>query len=445
PIVSKVAGSAHLNKEAVMDLAPPPSKKAIEKIHSERKPVAVEMARQSNLLKKRLSGVNIDKLDNPEEWRKIPLLTKDELRKLSTEEFYNDFCIASLDEASEYWRSGGSTGKPLFYPRSHEDLKYKLNIGFGRIWPCINATKSDRLHTSFPLGVHPIGQALPRSAAQQGLASLWAGAGTTTPTPVQLDLILDLKATIVGAMPSYALHLANVAKAEGIDLANSDVKKLIVSAEPLTDAKRAKLERIWGATVYNAMGMTEGSMMFSERDGVDGMIAWSDMFYLEVIDSESGDPVAEGEEGALVMTPLFCNNITPFLRWLTGDIVTLKSQPESDDPWSVFPVLHHALRTEGFFKVRGVNINHGDLEDFMFNHEEITDFKAEVITQDDKDLIRLLIELPRGTEPAALNTKLNDAFKKTFESSPEVVVLERGSLAKEFESSVKAPRFVDKR
>ncbi len=428
-----------------MDLAPPPSKDVIEKIHNERKPIAVEMARQSNLLKKRLSGINVDKLDDPEEWRKIPLLTKDELRKLSTDEFYNDFCIAGLDEASEYWRSGGSTGKPLFYPRSHEDLKYKLNIGFGRLWPCINATISDRLHTSFPLGVHPIGQALPRSAAQQGLASLWAGAGTTTPTPVQLDLILDLKATIVGAMPSYALHLANVAEAEGIDLANSDVKKLIVSAEPLTDAKRAKLERIWGATVYNSMGMTEGSMMFAERDGVDGMIAWSDMFYLEVIDPASGDPVAEGEEGALVMTPLFCNNITPFLRWLTGDIVTLKSQPESDDPWSVFPVLHHALRTEGFFKVRGVNINHGDLEDFMFNHKEITDFKAEVVTQDDKDLIRLLIELVRGTDPAALHAKLNSAFKQTFESSPEVVVLERGTLAKEFEASVKAPRFVDKR
>lgn len=428
-----------------MQLMPPASKEAIAKIHSERKPVAVELARRSNLLKDRLTGIDINKLDDPEEWAKIPLLTKDELRKLSTEEFYNDFCIAGFEEASEYWRSGGSTGKPLFYPRSHEDLKYKMNIGFQRIWPCIGATKADKLHTSFPLGVHPIGQMLPRSAERYGLAALWAGAGTTTPTPVQLELILDLKATIVGAMSSYALHLANVAEAEGVDLAGSDVSKLVVSAEPLTDAKRAKLERIWGAKVYNSLGMTEGSMMTSERDGVDGMLCWSDLFYLEVVDPSSGKQVAEGEEGALVMTPLFCNNMTPFLRWFTGDIVTLKSQPESDDPWSVFPVMHHALRTEGFFKVRGVNINHGDLEDFMFEQKEITDFKAEVVTENDKDLLRLIIELVTGADPHQVHAKLNESFKKTFESSPEVVVLERGTLAKEFEASVKAPRFVDKR
>ena len=67
-----------------------------------------------------------DALDDPHEWGKIPVLTKEELRKLSTDAFYGDFCIQPLTAAAEFWRSGGSTGKPLFYPRSAEDLDYAL-------------------------------------------------------------------------------------------------------------------------------------------------------------------------------------------------------------------------------------------------------------------------------------------------------------------------------
>ena len=81
----------------------------------------------------------------------------------------------------ELWRSGGATGKPLFYPRSAEDLDYNLGVGFRRIWPCIGARAGDVVHVSFPLGIHPVGQLIPRSAQMEGLATTWAGAGTTTP------------------------------------------------------------------------------------------------------------------------------------------------------------------------------------------------------------------------------------------------------------------------
>ena len=64
-------------------------------------------------------------------------------------------------------------------------------------------------------------------------------------------------------MSSYALHLANLAEAQGVNLAASSVRTLVCSAEQLTAAKRAKLERAWGARVYDTFGMTEGSMMAS--------------------------------------------------------------------------------------------------------------------------------------------------------------------------------------
>jgi phenylacetate-CoA ligase len=423
----------------------PRSAAEIDAIQRRQKRVAVERARQSTLLRPRLSGVNLDRLDDPVEWQKIPLLTKDELRKLATRDFYEQFCIAPISAAAEFWRSGGSTGKPLFYPRSKEDLRYALGLGFRRMWPCIGAGPGDVLHSSFPLGIHPVGQLTPRSAEMEGMATLWAGAGTTTPSPLQLELIRELQPTIFGAMPSYALHLANLAEAQGIDLAASSVKKIVVSAEPLTQAKREKLERAWGAKVYNCFGMTEGSMTTIERDGMPGMVAWTDLFYLEVVDSSTGRPVPEGEPGALVMTPLWSNTITPFLRWLTGDIVTLQRQPQTDDPFSVFPLMEHTLRTEGFFKVRGMNVNHGDLEDFMFAQTAVQDFCAEAVSVDGVDALRLLVEMRRGVDGAATTAALAAAFKSRFEVTPTVELLETGTLAREFEKAVKAPRFVDKR
>jgi phenylacetate-CoA ligase len=417
----------------------------IDTIHRAKKKVAIERALQSKLLRGRVNGINLAKLDDPDEWAKIPVLTKDELRKLSTAEFYSDFCIAPISSSLEMWRSGGSTGKPLFYPRSAEDLKYMLGVAFRRIWPCIGAKTGDVLHTAFPMGIHPVGQLTPRSAQMEGISTVWAGAGTTTPTQTHIELIAELKPTIFAAMPSYALHIANVAEAQGIDLASSSVKKVLVSAEPLTEAKRAKIERVWGAKVYNSLGMTEGAMTVVERDNVKGMVAWTDLFLLEVIDSSTGKPVAEGEPGSLVMTPLWSNSITPFLRWATGDIVTMRAQKRTDDPFTVFPVLEHGLRTEGFFKIRGVNINHGDLEDFMFAQAAVTDFRAQAEATEGNDRLRLQIEIQQGVEASALASALKQAVKRKFELTPEIDLLESGTLARDFEKSVKAPRFADLR
>jgi phenylacetate-CoA ligase len=96
---------------------------AIAAIHRDKKRRAVERAGRSAYMSKRVSGVDPARLDDPEEWAKIPVLTKDELRKLSTAEFYRDFCIADDGHAVEFWRSGGATGKPLFYPRSADDMR----------------------------------------------------------------------------------------------------------------------------------------------------------------------------------------------------------------------------------------------------------------------------------------------------------------------------------
>ena len=186
--------------------------------------------------------------------------------------------------------------------------------------------------------------------------------------------------------------------------------------------------------------MTEGAFVAGEGVGHHGLHIWADQFYCEVVDEKTGEPLPEGEVGSLVVTPLWNNTMTPFLRWSSGDLVSFSSEGKGDGPWSVFPMLKHARRTVGFFKVRGVNINHADLEDALFRDPDVVDFRAEVANEGDNDVLRLFIEMrnPESSRVAA-------SVRQTFQITPQVSLLPRGTIAKDFEAAVKAPRFVDKR
>jgi phenylacetate-CoA ligase len=103
--------------------------------------------------------------------------------------------------------------------------------------------------------------------------------------------------------------------------------------------------------------------------------------------------------------------------------------------------MRHARRTVGFFKVRGVNINHADLEDLMFRDPQVVDFRAEIYNgTDGNDVLHLHVETRNERKESVI-----EAMKHTFQVTPEVTLLPRGSIARDFEANIKAPRFVDKR
>jgi phenylacetate-CoA ligase len=424
-----------------MSLSLPKSRAEIRRIQAERKRHAVEQALRSPFWRPRLEKVRLERLEDPDEWRRIPILDKDTLRALSDERFYNEFCIKPADGIQEYWRSGGVTGQPLFYPRSFRDMEYGLEA-FARTFDCAGAERGERAHISFPLGIHPVGQVFARCAASRGITVNWAGSGTSTPSLLQLELIQRLKPTIWLGMSSYALHLANLAEARGMELG---VRRLMTSAEPVSQGKRDKLERSWGARLTDTFGMTEVGMMGAEDKPGAGFRVWTDLYYIEVLDPKSLEPVKEGETGTLIVTALQSNNVTPFLRWSSGDLVTYSEADDGAGPYSVFPRIKHAHRTSGFFKVRGINLGHQDLEDFMFRHAEIGDFRAEALNEGGNDVLRLLIECRRGVDGTALCQMIAGEVKSKFELAPQVVLLETGTLAKEFEANIKASRFVDRR
>lgn len=425
------------------DLPLPGSTDALARFQSERKPIALERARRAPFFKGKLDHIDAARLDEPEEWAKIPILDKDMLRDIPEDRFFEQFCIADRSEIAEFWRSGGSTGRPLFYPRTSEDIGYAM-AAFARSYEMMGAVPHDMAHNSFPLGIHPAGHMWARAAARHGVAVNWAGSGAGTPSAIQLQLLGLMKPTIWMGMPSYGLHLANLAESEGIDLAAGSVTKILTSAEPLSAAKRAKLERLWGAEVFDSFGMTECSLMGCESPAHDGLVMWTDVAVIEVLDETTLEPVAEGEQGTLVMTSLLTNTATPFIRWNSGDIVSWHRQSPDAGPYGVFPLIRHAHRTAGFFKVRGVNINHSEFEDLMFQQPCVAEFMAEAANKGDHDILRLKLELTGDAGPEE-PARLADLVKTTFEVTPEIELLERGTIARAFEQTIKANRFSDTR
>ncbi len=424
----------------------PQSREEIRIIQSERKKVAFERAKNAPWYEGKLSNIDENKLDDPGIWNQIPILTKDILRTFDHNQFIKNFNIASATDIAEYWRSGGTTGKPVFYPRTFEDVNYGLE-SWARTFPAIGIGAGDLCHISFPLGIHPAGQIWARSAHQKNVGMNWVGAGNSVPSEAQIDLILTLKPTVLISMSSFALHLTNMADTQGIDLSKSSVRIVICSAETLSDAKREKLGLRWGAEVFDVFGMSEAGLMGCEGNAHDGIHIWSDMYYCEVIDEETGQVLKEGETGAFCVTPLFTNNATPFLRWNSGDIVRMIERGKSvGQIGELFPMIQHAARTTGFFKIRGVNLNHAELEDFMFRNSEINDFQAVLETgEDDLESIRLKIEVKRDADEHKVAEKIMSEVKQVFEVSAIMDVQEPGELAKIFETSIKAPRFIDKR
>lgn len=429
-----------------MTMALPESRGAIAKMQSERKQLAFERAKKANWYKGKLDHIDPTKLDDPEEWSKIPIIDKDTLRRWKHDEFMAQINIASPDEISEYWRSGGSTGQPVFYPRTFDDVTYGL-LSWGRSFPCIGIEAADLCHISFPIGIHPAGQIWARSAHDFGVGMNWVGAGTAVPSAGQLQLIATLKPTVLIAMPSFAIHLANLADVEGIDLSKSSVRTIVTSAETLSEAKREKLTRMWGAEVYDVFGMSEAGLMGAEGQAHDGIHIWTDLFFIEVVDPETGQQVPEGEIGTFCVTPLWTGHATPFLRWNSGDIVSYHDRGESPGIFAeLYPMIRHARRTTGFFKIRGVNVNHSEFEDFMFRNPDVNDFQGVLVTnRSGMEALKLRIEVKRGTDAKRAAEKVAGEVKSVFEVTPDVEVLAAGTLAKAFEASIKAPRFVDER
>jgi phenylacetate-CoA ligase len=223
----------------------------------------------------------------------------------------------------------------------------------------------------------------------------------------RLRALLANRATVLCCTPTYALRLAEVARAEQIDLEQSEVRLIVVAGEPggSVPATRQAISDAWhGARVFDHHGMTEVGPVSHECFNQPGLLRVIETAYLpEVIDSETGQAVPPGRQGELVLTTLN-RTACPLIRYRTGDLV--KARPADRNPEGIIDLcLEQGIlgRADDMVLVRGVNIYPGAVEEIVRECGGVDEYRVRV--WEDRAMTELELEL-EAVEGEAVRARL---------------------------------------
>jgi phenylacetate-CoA ligase len=356
------------------------------------------------------------------------------------------------DLYSRMHQTSGTTGTPLRWLDTPGSWDWFMEC-WGEIYRVVGLRHDDRLAFPFSFGPFIGFWAAFDGAARLGNLCL-AGGGMSS--LARLRLILDNEATVVCCTPTYALRLAEVAAAEGIDLATSPVRALIVAGEPGggIPATRQRIEAAWGARLFDHWGMTElGSLAVECVENPGGLHVLESECIAEVIDPAlTSDPVAgsvrvasldAGSEGELVITNLGRLG-SPLIRYRTGDRVRVDANP--------CPCGRELLRLDGgilgrtddMVAIRGNNVYPSSLEAILREFAEIAEYRIEVRTEREMQHLAIHVEPTEAVaadaqQQAALLQRVSQTIKDRLNFQADVVAAACGSLPR-FE--LKGRRFV---
>ncbi len=329
--------------------------------------------------------------------------------------------------------SGTSSGQPLRWldtPESWDALTgcWRTNFALMGLVP------GDRLFFPFSFGPFLGFWTAFDAATRAGFLSI-AGGGMST--GARLRCLLDHRATVLFATPTYALHLAETAAAEGIDIAGGAVRAVVVAGEPGGNipATRARIERAWNARVFDHYGMTEVGPVATEAarsDSSDGNDRPGELYLLEcdylaeVVDRATGEPVAAGECGELVLTNLGRLG-SPLIRYRTGDLVRIA--PDPDPAGRTWRRLAGGIlgRADDMIHVRGNNLYPSAIEAIVRRFADVAEYRIHVDRANPLADVRLELE-PTGGDGAGLAEAVGRAVRDELLFRVEVTTVPPGSL-----------------
>ena len=285
----------------------------------------------------------------------LPLTEKSEIRATYTPDnpFGSHLCAPSSALVRIYSTSG-TTGTPSYIPLTAGDLDHWVT-GSARSYAASGIVAGTRVVSTYNAGPFVAGAAL-GALERIGVTHIPVGTGNSARVVAAIDL---LKPDAVVLTPSYAAHLIEWAAAEGVDLAESSVTRVLVAGEPGggEPAFRARLEEGWGATVTEAMGIGDiGPSLWGECDEQAGMhLGARGIVHAELIDPESARavPLEDGANGELVLTHL-AHRAAPLLRFRTRDHVRVRMTPCACGRTGTR--IRCIGRTDDMLIVRGVNV-----------------------------------------------------------------------------------------
>jgi phenylacetate-CoA ligase len=144
-------------------------------------------------------------------------------------------------------------------------------------------------------------------------------------TDRQIMLMKDFGVTVICCTPSYFLHIIERAAEMGMDIREMPLSIGVFGAEPWTEDMRERIEAGSGIKAYDIYGLSEivGPGVAMECTHQAGPHIFEDMFYPEIVDPKTLEPLEDGAEGELVLTTL-CKRAMPMIRYRTRDITSLE-------------------------------------------------------------------------------------------------------------------------
>ena len=257
-------------------------------------------------------------------------------------------------------------------------------------------------------------------------------------------LIREFGARVVLMTPSYMLALADEFEKQGVDPRATSMKVGIFGAEPWTEAMRAEIERRLGIDAVDIYGLSEvmGPGVACEFvETKDGPTIWEDHFYPEIVDPETGEPVAEGEPGELVFTSL-TKEAMPVVRYRTRDLTRLMAGSRT----VMRRMAKITGRSDDMLIVRGVNLFPSQVEEQILRDPALSGhYVIELSRVGALDDLLVRVE-SREILPADAMLHSRDALARRLKGmcglSAEIEIAAPGGVER---SMGKARRVIDKR
>jgi phenylacetate-CoA ligase len=375
-----------------------------------------------------------------DDWRKLPFTTKDELLENQAEyPPYGELLACPQERYTRLHQTSGTKGAPLRWLDTPESWDWMLRC-WVKMFDIVGVTPADRLLFAFSFGPFLGFWTAFEAATRMGCLCLAAGGLSSG---ARLRMLLDNRATVVLCTPTYALHLAQFAREQGVCL--EGVRCLIVAGEPggSIPATRARIEQEWNARVFDHSGMTEvGPLAIECPANPGGLHILEDDYFAEVIDSAPvahatrlANPVPAGEIGELVLTNLGRVG-SPLLRYRTGDLVRVDSNPcPCGRKWMRLAggILG---RTDDMIAIRGNNFYPSALENVIRRFSEVVEYRVEIDRSSALAEMRIEIEAAQNTG-MSLASRLADAIRDELMFRAEVALVALGTLPR---SEMKAQR-----
>jgi phenylacetate-CoA ligase len=345
-------------------------------------------------------------------------------------------------ELARLHASSGTTGKPTVVGYTRQDLSTWADL-MARSLAAAGVRRGDVVHNAYGYGLFTGGLGAHYGAERLGAVVVPMSGGSTER---QVALIMDFRARVLCATPSYALAIADVADAQGVDLRSSALVIGMFGAEPWSQAMRHEIEARLGLKAVDIYGLSEimGPGVACECECQAGLHGWEDHFLFEVIDPESGRVLPEGEAGELVITTL-TKQALPMLRYRTRDITRLTSAP-CDCGRTHLRILRITGRNDDMLIIRGVNVYPSQIEAVLIGRPAVAPhYQIVVQRQGSLDQVSLEVEAQPGVPPEMFDAIAHDVahhVKSLIGISAAVVVKAPGAIAR---SQGKAVRVRDLR